>query len=89
MMNEHINSASVWQPVQQRLRYGGNKELEVNVYLTGYTRTIVVYFKVEDDGVGVPNQDLSSLFHKFFTVDKARQVKSSIQDLAWLAANQL
>ena len=74
MMNEHMIRRVFGNLFSNAVRYGGNKEL--NVYLTGYTQGNIVYFQVEDDGVGVPNQDLSSLFHKFFTVDKVRQANS-------------
>lgn len=56
------------------LRYGGKKELQI--YLSGYIKGDYAYFQVEDNGVGVPEEDLSSLFQKFFTVDKSRKNKS-------------
>jgi signal transduction histidine kinase len=56
------------------LRYGEKKELQI--YLSGYSKGDYAHFQVEDNGVGVPDQDLSSLFQKFFTVDKSRKNKS-------------
>lgn len=56
------------------LRYGERKELQI--YLSGYPEGDYAHFQVEDNGVGVPAQDLSSLFQKFFTVDKSRENKS-------------
>ncbi len=53
------------------VRYGGKKELKI--YMNGYTQGCCAYFEVEDNGAGVPDKDLSSLFLKFFTVDKSRQ----------------
>jgi signal transduction histidine kinase len=53
------------------VRYGGKKELKV--YLNGYTHGDYAFFQVEDNGVGVPDKDIISLFLKFFTVDKSRQ----------------
>jgi signal transduction histidine kinase len=75
MMNENMIRRVFGNLFSNAVRYGGKKEL--NVYLTGYTRGNLAYFQIEDDGVGVPNEDLSSLFHKFFTVDKSRQIKHS------------
>ncbi|MEK3822133.1 HAMP domain-containing sensor histidine kinase [Cytobacillus sp. FSL W8-0315] len=54
------------------VRYGNKKDL--HVYLTGYAQDSYSYFQIEDNGVGVPSKDLSSLFLKFFTVDKSRQM---------------
>lgn len=56
------------------IRYSEKKEIQI--YLSAYTKGHYAYFQVEDNGVGVPDQDLSSLFQKFFTVDKSRQNKS-------------
>lgn len=54
------------------VRYGGKNEL--NVYMTGYSQGRYAYFQIEDNGIGVPEKDISSLFLKFFTVDKSRQI---------------
>ena len=56
------------------LRYGAKKELQI--YLSGYPEGDYAHFQVEDNGVGVPAQDLTFLFQKFFTVDKSRKNKS-------------
>lgn len=71
MINEHMIRRVFGNLFSNAVRYGGKKDL--NVYLTGYTRGNYAYFQIEDDGVGVPDQEMSSLFHKFFTVDKSRQ----------------
>ncbi|WP_342564891.1 HAMP domain-containing sensor histidine kinase [Paenibacillus sp. FSL R7-0345] len=55
------------------VRYGGENELKV--YMTGYVQGHYAYFQIEDNGVGVPDKDISSLFLKFFTVDKSRQIQ--------------
>lgn len=70
MINEHMIRRVFGNLFSNAVRYGGKKDL--NVYLTGYTRGNNAYFQVEDDGAGVPDQELSSLFLKFFTVDKSR-----------------
>lgn len=75
MMNEHMIRRVFGNLFSNAIRYGGKKEL--NVYLSGYTWGNAAYFQIEDDGVGVPNEELSSLFHKFFTVDKSRQIKQN------------
>lgn len=56
------------------VRYGSKKGLIV--YMTGYTQGHYACFQIEDNGVGVPNKDLSSLFLKFFTVDQSRQIQN-------------
>ncbi len=56
------------------LRYGERTELQI--YLSVYPEGDYAHFQVEDNGVGVPDQDLDSLFQKFFTVDKSRENKS-------------
>ncbi|ETT75127.1 signal transduction histidine kinase [Paenibacillus sp. FSL R7-277] len=55
------------------VRYGGKTELKV--YMTGYLREHHAYFQIEDNGIGVPDKDMSSLFLKFFTVDPSRQIR--------------
>lgn len=56
------------------VRYGGERELKV--YMTGYQQGRHVFFLIEDNGIGVPDKDISSLFLKFFTVDKSRQAQN-------------
>ncbi|AKN33548.1 histidine kinase [Clostridium carboxidivorans P7] len=56
------------------VRYGGKNELKV--YMTGYSQGPYAYFEIEDNGTGVPDKDISSLFLKFFTVDKSRQIEN-------------
>ncbi|MGZ7442988.1 ATP-binding protein [Paenibacillus sp. TH7-28] len=55
------------------VRYGGKNELKV--YMTGYPQGHYAYFHIEDNGIGVPDKDIPSLFLKFFTVDKSRQIQ--------------
>lgn len=56
------------------VRYGERKDLKV--FLHGYPNGDQACFQVEDNGVGVPEEELSFLFLKFFTVDKSRQSRS-------------
>jgi signal transduction histidine kinase len=56
------------------LRYGAKDGLQI--YLSGYAKGDYAHFQVEDNGMGVPEEDLSSLFQKFFTVDKSRKNRS-------------
>ncbi|MCM3444162.1 ATP-binding protein (plasmid) [Metabacillus halosaccharovorans] len=72
MVNEHMIRRVYGNLFSNAVRYGEKKDLKV--YMSGYTRGNYAYFQIEDDGVGVPNQDMSSLFNKFFMVDKSRQI---------------
>lgn len=56
------------------VRYGGKNELKV--YMTGYRQGNYAFFQIEDNGIGVPDKDIPSLFLKFFTVDQARQIQN-------------
>lgn len=82
----HSFTDSIWltvnEPMLRRVfgnlfsnavRYGGKPDLKV--YMTGYLREHHAYFQIEDNGIGVPDQDMSSLFLKFFTVDPSRQIR--------------
>lgn len=71
MIDEHMIRRVFSNLVSNAVRYGRKKDL--NVYMNGYTQGGYAYFQVEDNGVGVPDKDLPSLFLKFFTVDKSRQ----------------
>ena len=53
------------------VRYGSKNDL--CVHLSGHSENGRVYFQMEDNGVGVPDDFLPLLFQKFYTVDKARQ----------------
>lgn len=72
MVNEHMIRRVYGNLFSNAVRYGEKKDLKV--YMTGYTRGNYAYFQFEDDGVGVPKQEMFSLFNKFFTVDKSRQM---------------
>lgn len=84
LMNEHMIRRVFGNLFSNAVRYGRKKDL--NVYLYGYTQGNYVYFQVEDDGAGVPDQDLFSLFLKFFTVDKPDKRVAGV--LALQAVNQ-
>ncbi len=45
---------------------------ELKVYMTGYSKGSYAYFEIEDNRIGVLDKEMSSLFLKFFTVDKSR-----------------
>lgn len=74
MVNEHMIRRVYGNLFSNAVRYGKKKDLIV--YMSGYTKGNYAYFQIEDNGVGVPDQEMSSLFHKFFTVDKSRQTDS-------------
>jgi signal transduction histidine kinase len=74
IVNEHMIRRVYGNLFSNAVRYGEKKDL--NVYMSGYTHGNYAYFQVEDDGVGVPDQEMSSLFYKFFTVDKSRQTNN-------------
>ena len=71
MANEPMLRRVIGNLFSNAVRYGEKKDL--NIYMTGYTKGKYVYFQIEDNGLGVPDQEMSSLFHKFFTVDMSRQ----------------
>lgn len=72
MINEHMIRRVYGNLFSNAVRYGEKKDLKV--YMSGYARGNYACFQIEDNGVGVPNQEMSSLFNKFFTVDKSRQM---------------
>jgi len=74
MINEPMIRRVLGNLFSNILRYGERKELQI--YLSAYPEGDYAHFQVEDNGVGVPAQDLNSLFQKFFTVDKSRENKS-------------
>ncbi|MBK1812299.1 HAMP domain-containing histidine kinase [Clostridium sp. YIM B02505] len=74
MVNETMIGRVFGNLFSNVIRYGGKKELKV--YMTGYSKGSYAYFKIEDNGTGVPDKDIPSLFLKFFTVDKSRQIEN-------------
>jgi signal transduction histidine kinase len=74
MVNEIMIGRVFGNLFSNAVRYGGKSELKV--YMTGYSQEAYAYFEIEDNGIGVPDSDLSSLFLKFFTVDKSRQIEN-------------
>lgn len=59
----------VFNLIENAVKYnlpGG--EVRVNLFLKGET----VFLQVEDTGVGIPEEDLSKVFDRFYRVDKAR-----------------
>lgn len=71
MIHEHMIRRVFGNLFSNAVRYGEKKDLKI--FFSGYTKENDAYFHIEDDGAGVPEQDLSYLFIKFFTVDKSRQ----------------
>ena len=74
MTNEMMLRRVFGNLISNAVRYGDKYELKV--YMAGYVKGGYAFFLIEDNGIGVPDEDLKSLFHKFFTVDRSRQVKS-------------
>ncbi len=70
-INEHMIRRIFGNLFSNIVRYAERPDLQV--YLSGYWQGNYLYFQVEDNGQGVPAQDLARLFMKFFTVDKSRQ----------------
>ncbi|ULO06245.1 HAMP domain-containing histidine kinase [Paenibacillus sp. 19GGS1-52] len=56
------------------VRYGAREGL--HIYMSGKIQDGQAIIIVEDNGTGVPEEHLSSLFQKFFTVDSSRQIKA-------------
>lgn len=73
MSNEHMLRRVFGNLFSNAVRYSERKDLKI--YMNGYARGQYVYIQIEDNGVGVPDKDLSSVFHKFFMVDKSRRNK--------------
>lgn len=73
MVNEPMIRRVFGNLFSNAVRYGGKNMLKV--YMTGYPLERYAYFQIEDNGIGVPDKDISSLFLKFFTVDKSRQIQ--------------
>lgn len=74
MINEHMMRRVFGNLFSNAVRYGERKDLKI--YMSAYIHGHYACFQVEDNGPGVPDKDLSSLFLKFFTVDKSRQNKN-------------
>lgn len=74
MVNETMIRRVFGNLFSNAVRYGGENKLKV--YMTGYPQGRYAFFQIEDNGIGVPDKDISSLFLKFFTVDKSRQVQN-------------
>jgi len=74
IINEHMIRRVFGNLFSNAVRYGGKKDLKV--YMSGYASGYYAYFQVEDNGAGVPDNELPSLFQKFFTIDKSRQSKN-------------
>lgn len=74
MINENMIRRVFGNLFSNAVRYGEKKDLKV--YMSGYASGCHAYFQVEDNGVGLADNELPSLFLKFFTVDKSRQSKS-------------
>lgn len=69
----YANYDSVYQIffnlVENSIKYSG-KDKEVRVFL--YVRDNQAHFIVDDDGEGIPQDDLKRIFDRFYRVDKAR-----------------
>lgn len=74
MINEHMIRRVFGNLFSNAVRYGERKDLKV--YMSGYIQGHYACFQVEDNGIGVPDNELPSLFLKFFTIDKSRQSKN-------------
>lgn len=74
MIDEHMIRRVFGNLFSNAVRYVEKKDLKV--YMSGYVRGKYAFFQVEDNGVGVPDKELPSLFLKFFTVDRSRQNKN-------------
>ena len=55
--------------IENAVKYGADGE-EIRIYL--YLKDQNVIFIVDDDGLGIPEADLSRIFDRFYRVDKAR-----------------
>lgn len=74
MINEHMIRRVFGNLFSNAVKYSERKDLKV--YMSANIQAQYACFQIEDNGSGVPEEDLSFLFLKFFTVDKARQSKN-------------
>ena len=65
IIDEHMIRRVFGNLFSNAVRYGEKKDLKV--YMSGYRQGHYAYLQVEDNGTGVPDKELSSLFLKFFT----------------------
>lgn len=59
--------------LENSIKYGRGSP-KIHIYLNQWGSEIEL--KIEDNGIGIPEKDLSYVFQRFFTVDKARSRKS-------------
>ncbi|WP_100487322.1 HAMP domain-containing sensor histidine kinase [Sporolactobacillus pectinivorans] len=57
--------------ISNAVRYGRSPNLQI--WVEGYPGKHDFFFRIEDNGIGVPEKDFKLLFQKFFTVDPSRQ----------------
>ena len=57
--------------IENALKY--SKEDGGNVDISSYNEGSYYYLKVKDDGIGIPKEDISRIFERFYRVDKSRK----------------
>ena len=56
--------------VENAIKYSSNGSL---VKIRSYSEEEYYFFEVEDNGIGIPEEDLPRIFERFYRVDKARK----------------
>ncbi|MCS1352164.1 sensor histidine kinase KdpD [Mechercharimyces sp. CAU 1602] len=70
-MNEAMLQRVFANIFSNAVRYGQREHL--TIFISGCVEKNGIRIRIEDDGVGVPENDQSQLFQMFFTVDQSRQ----------------
>ena len=65
--------------VENAIKYS---EPEKNVIIRTYDKGAFIYIEVEDNGVGIPKEDMIRIFERFYMVDKSRAKKGTGLGLA-------
>ncbi|MFI3268384.1 MAG: ATP-binding protein [Rikenellaceae bacterium] len=55
--------------VSNAIKYGSDNGTMTVEFLDGFNRVVI---EITDDGVGIPKEDISRIFERFFRVDKSR-----------------
>lgn len=72
LTDEKWNEAMLEQIVSNAIKYSDTKEQAKNVYFTIKRNREKILLSIRDEGIGIPEYDLSRVFKPFFTGDNGR-----------------